>query len=108
MFFTIKLRWTEFTREDWGVSAPLSVSLHSLFIVVSFLLSGVPRVGTCPISLSLQLLGVVVKAEKHDYVRYKALNAIIAAFPSYISIFSVVLFYFSTCLVPWDDLECHY
>ena len=83
-----------------GVSAPLSVSLHSLFIVVSFLLNRVPRVGTCPINPSLQLLGVVVKAEKHDYVRFKELNAIMAAFFSEISLFSVVLFYFSTFHVP--------
>ena len=51
----------------------------SPFIVVSFFLNGVPRVGTCPISHSLQLLGVVVKTEKHDYARCKALNAIMAA-----------------------------
>jgi len=70
-------------------------------------MNGVPRVGTCPISLSLQLLGVVVKAEKH-YVRHKALNAIMAAFPLNIFIFFVVLFCFSTFSVPWNDLECHY
>ena len=44
-----------------GGRIPLSVSLYPLFIVVSFLLNGVPRVGTCPITLSLQLLGVVVR-----------------------------------------------
>ena len=120
----IKLRWTEFTREDWssvrseefflvplvcwGVSAPLSVSLHSLFIVVSFLLNGVPRGGTCPINPSLQLLGVLVKAEKHGYVRHQALNAIMVAFLSDISIFSVVLFCFSIFPISWNDMECHY
>ena len=83
-----------------GFSTLLSVSLHSLFIVVSFLLNGVPRVGICPISPSLQLLGVVVNAEKHGYVRHKALNAIMTAFHSDISIFSVVLFCFSTFPVP--------
>ena len=108
VFFTIKLRWTEFSRKDWslawneelflvplvccfggggGLSPTLSVSLHSLFIVVSFLLNWVPRVSTCPINPSLKLLGVVVKAEKHGYVRHKALNAIMSAFPSDISIF---------------------
>ena len=91
-----------------GVSASLSVSFHSLFIVVSFLLNGVPKIGTCPISPLFQLLGVVVKAEKHGYVRHKTLNAIMTAFPSDISIFSVVLFCFNTFPVPWNDLECHY
>ena len=91
-----------------GVSTPSSISLHSIFIVVSFPLNGVPRVGACPISPSLQLLGVVVKVEKHGYVRHKALNAIMAAFPSDISVFSVVLFCFSTFPIPWNDLECHY
>ena len=85
-----------------------SVSLPSLFIVVSFLLNGVPWVGTCPISPSLQLLGVVVKAEKHGYVKHKALSAVMTAFPSDISIFSTVLFCFSTFPVPWNDLECRY
>ena len=78
--------------ERWGSRPRPSVSLHSLFIVVSFLLNGVPRVGTCPISPPLQLLGVVVKAEKHVYVKHKALNEIMTTFPSDISIFSVVLF----------------
>ena len=78
-----------------GVLAPLPVSLHPLFIVVSFLLNWVPKVGTCPISLSLQLLGVVVKVEKHGYVKFQALNTIMTAFFSDISIFFVVLFCFS-------------
>ena len=64
-----------------GLLPTLSVSLYSLFIVVSFFLNGVPRVGTCPISPSLQLLGVVVRTEKHGCVKHKALNAIMAAFP---------------------------
>ena len=61
---------------------------------------------TCPISPSSKLLGVVVKAEKYGYVRYKALNAIIVAFPLDISIFPIVLFYFCTFHVPWSDPEC--
>ena len=64
------------------------------FIVVSFLMDRVPGVGTCSISPSLQLLGVVVKAEKHGHVRHKALNVMMPAFPSDISLFSVVLFCF--------------
>ena len=78
------------------------------FIVVFFLLNEVPRAGTCPISPSLQLLGVVVKTEKYDCVRHKALNVIMVAFPLDTSIFSVVLFCFSTFLTPWNDMECHY
>ena len=70
-----------------GLSPQLSVSFPSLFIIVSFILNGVLWVSTCPISPSLQLLGVVVKAEEHGYVRHKAPNAIMAAFPSDISIF---------------------
>ena len=91
-----------------GLTPSLSVSLYSLFIVVSFPLKGVPRVGTCPINPSLQLLGVVVKIEKHGCVRHKTLNAVMAAFPSDNSIFSAVPFCFSTFLVPWNDLECYY
>ena len=88
-----------------GLRPAPSASLYSHFIVVFFLLNGVPRVGTCPISPSLQLLGVVVRTEKYGRVRYKALNAIIAAFP--LNTF-VVLFYFSNFPAPWDDRECHY
>ena len=80
--------------------APFSVSLHPFFIVVFFLLNGVLRVGTCPISPSLQLLGVVVKAEKYHCVRHKPLNVIMTAFTSDISIFFIVLFCFSTFLAP--------
>ena len=87
---------------------PLSVSLYSLFIVVFFLLNGVPRVGTCPISHSLQLLGVVVRTGKYGCVRHKALNAIMAAFPLDASIFSVVFFCFSVFPALWNDMECHY
>ena len=78
---------------------PLHLSLFFLFIVVFFLLNGVPEVGTCPISPSLQLLGVVVRTEKYGRVKHKALNAIMAAFPLGTSVFSVVLFYFSTFLL---------
>ena len=90
-----------------GVSS-FFVSLYSLFIVVFFLLNGVLRVGICPISPSLQLLRVVVKVEKYGYVKHKALNAIMTAFSSDISIFSVVFFCFSIFSVPWNDMECHY
>ena len=92
----------------WGVFPHPSVSLYSLFIVVSFLLNGVLRVGTCPICHSLQLLGVVVKAEKYGCVRVKALNAIMTVFPLDTFTFSFVLFCFSTFPVPWNNLECHY
>ena len=88
-----------------GLRLALLLSLYSPFIAVFFLLNGVPRVGTCPISPSFQLLGVVVRIEKYSRVRHKALNAIMAAFPS--NTF-VVLFYFSTFPAPWDDRKCHY
>ena len=73
-----------------------------------FLLNGVPKVGTCPISPSLQLLGVVVRTEKYGRVRHKALNAIMAAFPLDTFVFSVVLFCFSTFPALWNNIECHY
>ena len=75
-----------------GLRPALSVSLYSLFIVVSFLLNGVPGVGVCPISPSLQLLGVVIRTEKYGRVRYKALNAIMTVFPLDTFVFSIVLF----------------
>ena len=75
------------------------------FIVVFFLLNGVSRVRTCPISPSLQLLGVVVRIEKYGRVRHKTLNAIMAAFPLNTL---VVLFCFSTFSALWNDRECHY
>ena len=115
MLFTIRSRRTGFIRGDWssarygepffdasgvlgGLRPALSVSLYSLFIVVSFLLNGTPRVGTCPISPSLQLLVVVVRTEKYGRVRRMALNAIMAAFP--LNTF-VVLSCFSTLPAPW-------
>ena len=73
-----------------------------------FLLNGVPRVGTCPISPSLQLLGVVVRTEKYGHVRHKALNAIMTVFPLDTSVFSVVLFCFSAFPALWNDMECYY
>ena len=85
---------------DGGSQPRPSVSLPSLFIVVSSFLNGVHWVGTCPISLFLQLLEVIVKAEKYGCVRHKALSAVMEAFPSNISIFSAVLFYFSIFPVP--------
>ena len=91
-----------------GLSPTLSISLHSLFIVVSLLLNEVPKVGTYPISPSFQLLGVVVKEEEYGCVRHRARNAIMAAFPSDTSIFFVFLFCFNTFPILWNDLECHY
>ena len=99
--------WTEFTREDLVLGAILGafsgasgvlgvfasafiVSLYSLFIADFFLLNGVLRVGSCPISPSLQLLGVVVRTGKYDHVKHKAMNAIMAAF-------SLDTFLFSVC-----------
>ena len=63
-----------------GSLSPLFV-FTPLFIVVFLLLNRVPRVGTCPISPYLQLLGVVVRIKKYGCVRHKTLNAIKAAFP---------------------------
>ena len=116
---------TEFSRENWsstrseefflvplvcwgGLHPAPSVSLYSFFIVVSFLLNGVPGVGVCPISPSLQLLGVVVRTEKYGRVRHKTLNAIMTAFPLDTSVFSIVLFCFSVFPALWNDMECHY
>ena len=93
---------------DEGPPPRLFVSLYSLFIVVSFLLNGVPRVGTCPISSSLQLFGVVVRTEKYGRVKHKALNVIMTVYPLDTSVFSVFLFYFSAFPALWNDLECHY
>ena len=63
-----------------GESFFSSVSLYSPFIVVLFLLNGVPKLGTCPISPFFQLLGVVVRTKKYHRVRHKTLNAIMATF----------------------------
>ena len=82
--------------------------LFRSFIVVFFLLNGVPRVGTCPISLSPQLLGVVIRTEKYGSVRHKALNAIMTVFSLDASVFSVVFFCFSVFPALWNDMECHY
>ena len=88
-----------------GFHPALLLFLYSPFIAVFFLLNRVPRVGTCPISPSLQLLGMVVRTEKYGRDKYKALNAIMATFP--LNTF-VVLFCFSTFPTPWDDRKCHY
>ena len=80
----------------------------SPFIVVSFFLNGVPRVGTCPISFSLQLLGVVVRTKKYGSVKHIVLNAIVAAFPLDIFVFSIVFFCFSTFPALWNDMESCY
>ena len=63
-----------------GLRPASSTSLYFPFIIVSFLLDGVPKVGTCPIRPSLQLLGVVVRTGKYGHVRHKIMNAIMAAF----------------------------
>ena len=86
-----------------GLNPHPSISLYSLFIVIFFLLNGAPRVGTCPISSSLQLLGVVVRTERYDRVRHMTLNMIMTAFS--LNTF-VVLFCFSTLPAPWDDRKC--
>uniref|UniRef100_A0A7N2LZS8 Terpene synthase metal-binding domain-containing protein n=1 Tax=Quercus lobata TaxID=97700 RepID=A0A7N2LZS8_QUELO len=39
------------------------------------------RAATCPIRPSPKLLGVVVKAERRGYVKYRAPNVIMTAFP---------------------------
>ena len=112
--------WAEFTKENWSLAwseelflvslvcwggrIPFSVSLYSLFIFVFFLLNEVPRVGTCPISFSLQLLGVVVRTDKYGSVRHKALNAIVAAFPLDVFVFSVVFFCFNTFPALWNNM----
>ena len=67
---------------DRGSSPPPPHCLPSLpFILVFFLPIQIHSADTCPISPSPKLLRVVVKAEKHGSVRYKAPNAIMAAFP---------------------------
>ena len=72
----------------WCVGDPPQfVSLYFPFIVVFLLLTGVPRVGTCPIRPYLQLLGVVVRTKKYDCVRHKALNTMKDAFPYTLSFY---------------------
>ena len=68
-------------------------------------MNGVPRISTCPINPSLQLLGVVVRTEEYGRVKHMTLNAIMATFPLNTL---VVFFCFSTFPAPWDDRECHY
>ena len=76
------------------------------FIVVSSFLNRVLRVGTCPISFSLQLLGVVVDTEKYGSVRHEALNTIVIAFPLDVFLLSVVFSSFIAFLVLWNNMEC--
>ena len=97
-----------FSWYPWYVGGkdPSSVSLLSLFIVVFSPLNGVPRVDICPNSLSLQLLGVVVRTEKYGSVWHKTPNAIVSAFPLDASVFSVVFFCFSAFPTPWNNMEC--
>ena len=90
-----------------GTDPPFCFFL-SPFIVISFFLNRVLRVGTCPISLSLQLLGVVVRTEKYGFARHKALNAVVAAFPLDVFIFSVVFSCFSVFPVLWNNMECRH
>ena len=57
---------------------------------------------------------MVVRTEKYGSVRHKALNAIVVAFPSDTSVFSVFFFYFSVFLyfsvfpALWNNIECRY
>ena len=126
VFYSIRMRWTEFIWENWssarfrepflvplmcwGVFAPspLFVSLYFLFLVDFFLLNGVPRVGTCPICPSIQLLGVVVRTGKYGHVRHKVINAIMTVFSLDTSLFSAVLSCYSTFPALWYDIVCHY
>ena len=48
---------------------------------------------------------MIVRIEKYDRVKCKALNAIMTAFP--LNTF-VVYSYISTFPAPWNDGECHY
>ena len=87
------LSWAEFHREDLvlgrirgafsGVSPLLAPSFCSSllpFYSCFSLLTGVPRVGICPILPYLQLLGMVIRTEKYGCVRHKALSTIEVAF----------------------------
>ena len=76
------------------------------FIVVSSFFNRIPRVGTCPISFSLQLLGVDVGTEKYGFVRHEALNTIVTAFPLDVFLLSVVFSYFIAFPILWDNMEC--
>ena len=69
------------------LGSPLLFLFTPPFIVVFLLLTGVPRVGTCPIRPYLQLLKVVVRTEKYGCVRHKALNTIKAVFPCTLSFY---------------------
>ena len=73
---------------------PLSCFSLLPFIIVSSILNRIPRVGTCPINFSFQLLGVVVGIEKYGSVRHEALNTIVTAFPLDVLLLSVVFSYF--------------
>ena len=98
----------------WGASLNLPrllgplLSCFSLlpFIVVSSFLNRIPRVGTCPISFSLQLLGVFVGTEKYGFVRHEALNTIVTTFPLDVFLLSVVFSYFIAFPILWDNMEC--
>ena len=85
---------------------PLSCFSLLPFIIVSSFLNRIPRVGTCPISFSLQLLGVVVGIEKYGSVRYEALNTIVIAFPLDVFIISVVFSCFVAFPILWNNMEC--
>ena len=85
---------------DRGSSPPPHCLPSLIFILVSFLPIQIYSADTCLISPSPKLLGVVVKAEKHGFVRYKVLNAIMAAFPQiflffplFFSVLILFLFY---------------
>ena len=90
-----------------GKKPPFCFSF-SPFIVILCFLNRAPRVGICPICLSLQLLGVVVSVERYGSVRHQALNALVAASPLDVFILSVVFSCFSAFPVLWNDMECRY
>ena len=89
----------------WGFSPPPLFLFTPLLQSFFLLLTGVPRVGTCPIRPYLQLLEVIVRTEKYGCVRHKALNTIKAAFPStlsfYLSFFSTFVL-FLPCGTVWS------
>ena len=103
----IRRAFPDLRRLLGGKKLPFCFSF-SPFIVVFCFLNRVPRVGICPISISLQLLGVVVSAERYGFVRHQALNALVATSPLDFFILSVVFSCFSAFPVLWNDMECRH
>ena len=85
--------------------APFFCSSLLLFYSRFSLLTGVPKVGTCPIRPYLQLLGMVVRTKKYGCVRHKTLSTIKVAFPCthsfYLSSFSTFVL-FLPCGTVWS------